>query len=171
MNMKNVTSLFSIIIFCSFLIKLNAQNNPSDTKNLYNPTADAKKDIANVIAQAKKENKHVFLQIGGNWCSWCIAFDKKVNENEELKKILNENYVVYHLNYCKENTNSEVLKDLGFPQRFGFPVFVILDAEGNRLHTQNSAYLEEDKGHSAEKVKEFLESWTVKSLDPTNYKD
>jgi hypothetical protein len=63
------------------------------------------------------------------------------------------------------------LKDLGFPQRFGFPVFVILGADGNRLHTQNSAYLEEGKGHSVEKIKEFLEAWTVKALDPTNYKN
>ena len=171
MYMKNFTALFSIISFCFFFIKLNAQNNSSNTKNLYNPSADAKTDITNVVAIAKKENKHVFLQIGGNWCGWCIAFDKKVNENEELKKILNENYVVYHLNYSKENTNSEILKELAYPQRFGFPVFVILDADGNRLHTQNSSYLEEGKGHSGEKVKEFLESWSVKSLDPSNYKD
>jgi thioredoxin-related protein len=166
--MKRPALLLLIFIACD--LSLFAQEKTSNNLNLYNPSADAKTDITNVVAIAKKENKHVFLQIGGNWCGWCIAFDKKVNENEELKKIINENYVVYHLNYSKENTNSEILKDLGFPQRFGFPVFVILDAEGNRLHTQNSAYLEEGKGHSAEKVKEFLESWTVKSLDPTNYK-
>lgn len=166
--MKRPALLLLIFIACD--LSLFAQEKTSNNLNLYNPSADAKTDITNALVIAKKENKHVFLQIGGNWCGWCIAFDKKVNENEELKKILNENYVVYHLNYSKENTNSEVLKDLGFPQRFGFPVFVILDADGNRLHTQNSSYLEEGKGHSAEKVKEFLESWTVKSLDPTNYK-
>ena len=167
--MKRPALLLLIFIACD--LSLFAQEKTSNNLNLYNPSADAKTDITNVVVIAKKENKHVFLQIGGNWCGWCIAFDKKVNENEELKKILNENYVVYHLNYSKENTNSEVLKDLGFPQRFGFPVFVILDADGNRLHTQNSSYLEEGKGHSGEKVKEFLESWSVKSLDPSNYKD
>jgi thioredoxin-related protein len=167
--MKTQTILILLISY--FLSSgFNAQENTS-TKKLYIPEANAKTDIANAIAIAKKENKHVFLQIGGNWCSWCIAFDKKVNETEELKKILNDNYVVYHLNYSKENTNSDILKDLGFPQRFGFPVFVILDENGNRLHTQNSSYLEEGKGHSIEKVKEFLESWTVQALDPVNYKN
>jgi thioredoxin-related protein len=165
------TQTISILLISYFLsLGFNAQEN-SSTKKLYNPEADAKTDISNTIITAKKEGKHVFLQIGGNWCSWCIAFDKKVNETEELKKILNDNYVVYHLNYSKENTNSDILKDLGFPQRFGFPVFVILDAEGNRLHTQNSAYLEEGKGHSVAKVKEFLESWTVNAIDPVNYKN
>ena len=162
---------FLFLIFIASNLSLFAQEKPSNNSKLYNPSADTKKDISNVIAQAKKENKHVFLQIGGNWCGWCIAFDKKVNENEELKKILNDNYVVYHLNYSKENTNSEILKELGYPQRFGFPVFVILDSDGNRLHTQNSAYLEEGKGHSVEKVKGFLDSWTINSLDPANYKD
>lgn len=162
------------IIIISFLffirISLISQEN-STAKKLYDPSANAKSEIANAIARAKKENKHVFLQVGGNWCSWCIAFDKKVNETEELKQLLTDNYVVYHLNYSKENTNSEVLKQLGYPQRFGFPVFVILDAEGNRIHTQNSAYLEEGKGHSFEKIKEFLSGWTPKSIDPSNYKD
>ena len=169
--MKLLPTLFALVIFLILCLGLNAQDNPRDIKKLYNPNADAKTDITNAIAIAKKENKHVFLQIGGNWCGWCIAFDKKVNENEELKKILNDNYVVYHLNYSKENTNSEILKELGFPQRFGFPVFVILDADGNRLHTQNSSYLEEGKGHSIEKVKEFLLSWTVKALKPDTYKN
>jgi len=165
--MKSSYIIFFLFFTCSTLF---GQEN-STSKKLYDPSADAKSDIAMAIAQAKKENKHVFLQIGGNWCSWCIAFDKKVNETEELKKILTDNYVVYHLNYSKENTNSETLKQVGFPQRFGFPVFVILDAEGNRLHTQNSAYLEEGKGHSVEKIKEFLTGWTPKSVDPANYKE
>jgi thioredoxin-related protein len=166
--MKLKTTFLTLVVACSFSMGLIAQDNSMSTKKLYNPDADGKTDISNAIATAKKENKHVFLQIGGNWCGWCIAFDKKVNETDELKKILNDNYIVYHLNYSQENTNSEVLQDLGFPQRFGFPVFVILDSDGNRLHTQDSAYLEEGKEHSIKKVKGFLESWTVKALDPSN---
>jgi thioredoxin-related protein len=163
-------AILAILISILSGLHFHAQEN-SANKKLYNPEADAKTDILNAREIAKKEGKHVFLQIGGNWCSWCIAFDKKVNDTEELKKILNDNYVVYHLNYSKENTNSDVLKDLGFPQRFGFPVFVILDADGNRLHTQNSSYLEEGKGHSIQKIKEFLEGWAVKALEPENYKN
>ena len=77
--MKSIASLFFILLVS--YININAQEKPSNNSKLYNPSADAKKDISNVVAQAKKENKHVFLQIGGNWCGWCIAFDKKVNEN------------------------------------------------------------------------------------------
>jgi hypothetical protein len=74
------------------------------------------------------------------------------------------------VNYSKENKNPDILADLGYPQRFGFPVLVILDGNGNRLHTQNSAYLEQEKAYSMETVIEFLKQWTPAALDPENYK-
>ncbi|MDX9705082.1 MAG: thioredoxin family protein [Weeksellaceae bacterium] len=138
--------------------------------NLYNPDADAKKDITKAVEKAKAENKHVFIQIGGNWCGWCKLFHELTTTDEDLKKYITENFEVVHLNYSKENQNQDVLEALEFPQRFGFPVFVILDENGKRIHTQNSAYLEEGEGHSKEKVLEFLLQWSPKALNPELYK-
>lgn len=131
---------------------------------LYDTSADAKTDIKKAIALAGKEHKNVMLQIGGNWCIWCTRFHNTVVSNDTLSKLLHDNYVVVHVNYEKKNSGSKLWKELGFPQRFGFPVFVILDEKGNRLHTQNSAYLEEGKGHSPEKIAEFLEQWSPAAL-------
>lgn len=138
--------------------------------NLYNPEADAKADIAAATAKAKAENKHVFIQVGGNWCGWCKLFNDLTTSEEELKNYISENYEVVHLNYSKENQNLDVLEQLDFPQRFGFPVFVILDGNGKRIHTQSSGYLEEGKGHSKKLVMEFLQQWSPKALDAENYK-
>lgn len=164
-----------IIIIFTFLIYINnifAQSgNTSAKKELYNPSDDAKAEISIAIKKAETEGKHVLLQIGGNWCKWCILFNEKVNSNDTLLSALEKNYVVYHVNYSKENMNTEVLTSLGFPQRFGFPVFVILDGKGNRLHTQNTAYLEEGEGYSTGKVLEFFEQWSPAALDAKQYKD
>jgi thioredoxin-related protein len=148
------------------MIDLNAQT--TDVK-LYNPEADAKTDLQNSIEKANTEGKHVLLQIGGNWCSWCIKFNKKVTENDTLNSVLKEKYIPYHLNYSKENWNEDILTNLGYPQRFGFPVFVVLDGKGNRLHTQNSVSLEENKGYSTKEVLEFFNSWSRTSIDPKSY--
>jgi hypothetical protein len=39
----------------------------TEKTQLYDPMADAKKDIAEAVKKAKAENKHVFIQVGGNW--------------------------------------------------------------------------------------------------------
>src|SRR5690606_4113746 len=120
--------------------------------------------------KAKQENKHVFIQIGGNWCGWCKMFHELTTTDEELKNYIAENYEVVHVNYSKENENKKVLAELGYPQRFGFPVFVILDGNGVRIHIQNSGYLEEGQGHSKKKVMEFLQQWSPAALKAENYK-
>jgi hypothetical protein len=73
------------------------------------------------------------------------------------------------LNTSRENKNLDILAGLGYPQRFGFPVLVVLNAEGKRIHTQNSAYLELEKSYSKEKVSEFLKQWTPAAINPKNY--
>ncbi len=161
--MKKIT-LFIIIILLT--VDMNAQT--SEVK-LYNPEADAKMDIQKTVIKANAEGKHVLLQIGGNWCIWCVKFNKKATENDTLKSVLTEKYITYHLNYSKENWNEDLLAYFGYPQRFGFPVFVVLDGEGNRLHTQNSVYLEENKGYSTKEILEFLNSWSPTALDPKSY--
>jgi len=137
--------------------------------NIYNPQADALQELRDAVTEASHTNKHVLVQVGGNWCGWCKLFHELTTTDEELKKFIAENYVVVHLNYSKENENLETLKSLDYPQRFGFPVFVILDGTGKRIHTQSSGYLEEGKGHSQKKVMEFLQQWSPAALNPANY--
>jgi thioredoxin-related protein len=164
--MKNI--LFLLLLLHSAFAAF-AQSDHAPKAKLYNPAADAKADIKAAVQQAAKEGKHVLLQIGGNWCGWCIRFHDKVNSNDTLKTALDKNYVTYNLNYSPENENTDVLASLGYPERFGFPVFVILDGKGIRLHTQNSAYLEEGKGHNTEKVLEFFNHWSPAAIDPKKY--
>jgi hypothetical protein len=79
---------------------------------------------------------------------------------------------VYHLNYSKENKNLDYLKKLGYPQRFGFPVLVVLDgATGAVLHTQDSGLLEKGNGYDTDKIKSFLRNWSRGAFDEALYKE
>lgn len=98
-----------------------------------------------------------------------MRFHKYVHENETIDSTLTANYVFVLLNYSRENKNLDILAELEYPQRFGFPVFVILDDEGKRIHTQNSAYLEKDKSYDEKKVLQFLKHWSPAAVDPENY--
>jgi thioredoxin-related protein len=140
-------------------------------KKLYNPAADAKADIEAAVKKASAENKFVVLQAGGNWCSWCLEFAKISKANPQIDSLINSSFVWYELNFSKENKNEDILAKYGYPQRFGFPVFIILDAKGQRMHTQNSEYLEDGKkSYDQKKVFEFLQKWTPASLAAENNK-
>lgn len=83
---------------------------------------------------------------------------------------MNDSYVFIMLNTSKENKNLDILANLDYPQRFGFPVLVVLDQEGNRIHTQNSVFLEKEKSYDEKVVLNFLKHWTPAAIDPANYK-
>lgn len=136
---------------------------------IYHPEADAAAELDAAIKKAAEQGRHVFIQAGGNWCGWCIRFHDLVNGNDTLNAYLRQNYEVIHLNFSPENKNEEVFARLDYPQRFGFPVFIILDSKGKRIHTQNSAYLEEGKGHSSKKVLDFFKDWSPAAVNPSNY--
>lgn len=163
--------IFSLAVLISLNSFANSTVAPNDSTKLYDPKANVEKDVAAALAQAKKEGKHVLLQIGGNWCVWCYRFNSFVLTDSTLKTMMNNNYVVYHLNYSPENKNEAYLKKLGFPQRFGFPVLVILDANGNRLNTQDTSLLEKGNGYDRDKVKNFLYAWSPVALKESNYRD
>lgn len=154
--------LISLVVFCALGAKAQGVH-------IYNPNANAKADIQRAIKEAKTEGKFVFIEIGGNWCPWCVKFHLFIDDNQEIKNYVDQNFIVVNVNYSKENKNLDVLKDLGFPQRFGFPVFVVLDGEGQNIHIQNSAYLEEDGGYSQKKVLTFFKQWSPMALDPKTY--
>ncbi len=141
------------------------------SEKLYSPTADAEKEIAGVIKQAKAQKRMIMLQVGGNWCSWCYEFNKLCTSDNQVDSLLRSDFLVYHLNYSPENKNTVLLARYGYPQRFGFPVFLILDENGNRVHTQNSSYLEQGRSYNKKKVMEFLSQWNRNAVNPGSYKN
>lgn len=137
---------------------------------IYDPLADAKADVSGALQMAKAEGKHVFLQIGGNWCPWCLRFNKFVLEDPRLDSLMKANYKVVKVNFSKENENRALLATLDYPQRFGFPVFVILDGNGKRIHTQDSGLLEDGTGYSREKIATMLTQWSADAIHKTKEK-
>lgn len=161
MKLSKIKFLFTLFFFAS--TTLFAQQ--TQTPKIYDEKVDAMKQIQTAIAEAQTEGKYVFCQVGGNWCPWCIRFASFVENDTIIKPLMDSNFVYIHVNWSRDNKNPEAMKFLGNPGRFGFPVFVIIDEKGKPIHIQNSAYLEQDKGYSTTKVKEFLQNWTPQAVN------
>jgi len=165
--MKKILFLLFILLNGSALFSQDMAN-----FRLYSPGDNAEQSIAAAVKQAKEQGKFVFIQAGGNWCVWCARFNDYIHSDRQIDSMIRSDFVVYHLNYSQENYNAKLLAKYGYPQRFGFPVFLILDGEGRLLHTQNSGYLEDGKkSYDRGKVMEFFLTWRPKALDPAQYKE
>jgi thioredoxin-related protein len=159
-------------IFLFFLALCFSATVTAQETKLYNPYADADSAIKAAVKKAKAENKYVLLQGGGNWCKWCIEFARFCKADPKIDSVMKASFVWYHLNWSKENENKKTFTKYGYPQRFGYPVFIILDGNGNRVNTQNSEYLEDGKqSYNREKVQAFLEMWSPRALNPKMYGD
>lgn len=158
---------FSLIVL---LFTISVLGFSQQEEKIYRADADAANDLKNAIAQAQLENKHVLVQVGGNWCPWCLKLDHFSETDADIKQSIQNNYVRILINYSKENKNLPIMKQLDFPQRFGFPVLVILDQNGNRIHTQSTGYLEQDKAYNKKEVISFLKLWSPDALNPEHYK-
>ena len=139
-------------------------------KKVYNDDINPMEQIDKAIAQANEQGKFVICQVGGNWCPWCLKFADFITKDEEIAKLINENFVYIHVSYNPHKSTDEardkaMLKRLGNPGRFGYPVFVVLDANGNVIHIQDSSYLEEGKGYHRDKVLQFFMHWTPKAVN------
>lgn len=162
----------AIIFLMLMLITANAQ---TTLKKVYDESIDPVEQINKAVSEAKTSGRYVVCQLGGNWCPWCLRFAAFATGDSLVSKTMTDNFVYIHVNYNPRRAASasqataasvspertgEMLKRLGNPVRFGFPVFVILDEEGNVIHTQDSSFLEEGKGYSQEKTLRFLRAWT-----------
>src|SRR3982750_2616518 len=99
------------VLFLALFINATAfGQTKKEAVHLYNPQANAQADINAAVAKAKKENKHVLVQVGGNWCIWCIRFHDLVDSVPALKEYLHNNYETVMLNYSPENKNEAILK-------------------------------------------------------------
>ena len=139
-------------------------------KKVYNDDINQMEQIDKAIAQANEQGKFVICQVGGNWCPWCLRFADFITKDEEIAKLVDDNFVYIHVSYNPRNSTNEtrdkaMLKRLGNPGRFGYPVFVVLNQDGNVIHTQDSSFLEEGKGYNKEKVLRFFKAWTPKAVN------
>ena len=152
-----------------FAFTANAQEG---LKRVYNEQIDPLEQIDAALLQAKSEGKFVIVQLGGNWCPWCLRFADFITNNEEISQLVAQNFVYIHVNYHprkskeagKAEQTAELLKRLGNPARFGFPVFVVLNGQGKVLHIQDSSFLEEGKSYNQAKVLRFLKNWTPQAV-------
>ncbi len=135
-----------------------AQMDTSGKPHIFDPSRDAKKDIADGVKLAGKQHKRVLIDVGGDWCPWCHKLDGTFHQDAEIARFLAAKYVVVKVNFSPQNENKEVLSK--FPKIPGYPHLFVLDAKGKLLQSQDTGLLESGDHHDHDKVMAFLKKWS-----------
>ena len=157
-----------MLVVAMFALTAHAQNEGKTApKKVYNEQINPLEQIDQALLQARAEGKFVICQVGGNWCPWCLRFADFITNDSTINALIEQNFVYIHSNYHPRKAGEvgkALMKRLNNPGRFGFPVFVVLDENGNVLHIQDSSFLEEGKSYNKEKVLNFFKNWTPKAV-------
>ncbi len=165
----------SLVFVVTAMTSINAQQSTaSPSAKVYDENVNQMEQLDQALAKASAEGKYVISQVGGNWCPWCLRFAKFITDDADIASLISRSFVYIHTNYPRRGggnsdpARTEVLKAtlkrLGSPERFGFPVFVVLDGGGKVLHIQDSSFLEEGQGYDKQKVLRFLNNWTPQAV-------
>lgn len=155
------------LVFAMTFMGINAQ---TPLPKVYNESINPLTQIDQALAKASKEKKNVIVQLGGNWCIWCLRFADFITKDSLINSTIEKNYEYIHVNIPRRGTPEAkaaepLQKRLNNAGRFGYPVLVVLSPNGKILHIQDSSFLEEDKSYNSAKVLRFLNGWTPEAVN------
>lgn len=88
-----------------------------------------------VLAQAKKENKPVFLDISASWCGYCKKMKANVFTDTQVSNYFNSNFI----NVAVDGEKGEGVELASKYGVRGYPTFVFINPDGS-LAKQTSGY-------------------------------
>ncbi|NDK56013.1 thioredoxin family protein [Pontibacter fetidus] len=86
--------------------------------------------VAEILAQAKTENKPVFIDAYTTWCGPCKWMDKNVFVNDAVADYFNQNFVNYKLD-MEKGEGIDMAKKYEVQ---AYPSFLFLAADGSVMH-------------------------------------
>jgi len=141
----------------SEVVKMQPALHPNP--NLYEKAADAKADIAEAEAKAKKNHQRIILVFGGNWCYDCHVLDQAFHQ-PEVAAILQNGFQVVHVDIGDDGKkNNNLAADYQVPLNKGVPALALLDADGKLLYSQKNGEWESARSMDPDDVIKFLNKW------------
>lgn len=154
--------ILSFALICgltAFVPQTAAAQSPYTPVTKYDPKRDAARDIDDAVAEAKRSNRRILLEVGGEWCSWCHILDEFFDKHADLTALRDKHFVTVKINFSDENENKEVLARYG-PIR-GYPYIFVLDSDGKLVHSQDTGVFEEGRDYVLERLTTFLTYWAT----------
>ena len=131
---------------------------PAVKKHLYPADADPKAEIASALAQARREQKRVILDFGGDWCGDCQVLDIYFHQDPNAA-LLDKNFIVVHIDIGHFDKNVDIADKYNVPLKQGVPALAVIDARGKLLYSQKTGEFQDMRYMQSASVTDFLNRW------------
>jgi hypothetical protein len=126
---------------------------------LYNQDADARVEIAEAAAKAKKDRQRIILVFGANWCYDCHVLDQAFHQSDVAPRLA-KNFQVVHVDIGDDGRkNNDVAAEYQVPLAKGIPALAVLDPDGKLLYAQKNGEWESARSLDPDDVIAFLDRW------------
>jgi thiol:disulfide interchange protein len=127
-------------------------------KHIYSETADPSADLTAALAQAKRENKRVIVDFGGDWCGDCQVLDIYFHQQPNAD-LLQKHFVLVHVWIGHMDANLGIAAKYGVPLNKGVPALAVLNAYGRVLFVQKNGEFDDMRHMEPGSLTAFLEKW------------
>lgn len=155
-----VGSTYAVSVNNSPLPLISLKYELPEYSQVYDEQRNPFNDANAALALAKKTNRNVLIEIGGNWCTWCHKMDAFLLKNPNVYQALHSKYVLLKVNVSDINENDDFMKAL--PPVLGYPHMYVSTASGKMLLSKDTAELQDNDGYSTKYWLDFLQQWQLK---------
>jgi thioredoxin 1 len=131
---------------------------PTEKKDLYPASADAKAEIAEAVHKATGARKRVLVVFGGNWCYDCHVLDEAFH-SPEISPTVERSFEVVHVDIGQMDKNLDLAKEYDVPLDRGVPAIAVLESDGKLLFSQKRGEFEAARSMAPEDILDFLNKW------------
>ena len=125
----------------------------------YDPTADAKADVAAALAKARASHKLLLIDLGGNWCGDCRVL-AGVMRLPEVAAFVDAHYVVVTVDVGRIDRNLDIPAHYGVKKVEGVPALLVVDAHGRLKDAGHIAALADARPMTPQALVDWLARWT-----------
>ncbi len=131
---------------------------PTEKKDLYPASANAKAEIAEAVHRATGAHKRVLVVFGGNWCYDCHVLEEAFR-SPEISPTVEKSFEVVHVDIGQMDKNLDIAKQYGVPLDRGVPAIAVLESDGKLLFSQKRGEFEAARSMAPEDILDFLNKW------------
>jgi thioredoxin-related protein len=146
-----------VIAAHSDLVKMPPALHPNP--KLYDKDADAKLEIAEAVANAKRDHQRVILVFGANWCYDCHVLEQAFHQ-ADVAPILRKSFQVVHVDIGDDGKkNNDLAAQYEVPLNKGVPALAVVESDGKLLFAQKNGEWESARSMDPDDVVGFLNKW------------